>query len=170
MPRLTSMLFVVMVTLRARFAQNEFEHGSVERGRSVFEGLMASYPKRLDLWNVYLDKEIKAGDLRASRNLFERLVRKRKRAQPNFGTIQGSLLSKPLFPTTPTCPKLCIEIRRLSASFVYFFRAQNLCKDSGKWMSNYRALNFGNETPFFSEWAKLASIRLTLAFHVLVLY
>lgn len=36
---------------------------------------MASYPKRLDLWNVYLDKEIKAGDLRAARNLLERLVR-----------------------------------------------------------------------------------------------
>ena len=84
MPRLTSILFVVMVTLHTRFAQNEFEHGSVERGRSVFEGLMASYPKRLDLWNVYLDKEIKAGDLRASRNLLERLVRKRKRAQPKF--------------------------------------------------------------------------------------
>lgn len=41
----------------------------------MFEGLMASYPKRLDLWNVYLDKEIKAGDLRAARNLLERLVR-----------------------------------------------------------------------------------------------
>lgn len=57
-----------------RFAQNEFEHGSVERGRTVFEGLMASYPKRLDLWNVYLDKEVKCGDLRAARNLQERLV------------------------------------------------------------------------------------------------
>lgn len=61
-----------------RFAQNEFEHGSVERGRSVFEGLMASYPKRLDLWNVYLDKEIKIGDFRAARNLLERLVRQRE--------------------------------------------------------------------------------------------
>ncbi|CAN0347508.1 unnamed protein product [Ectocarpus sp. 6 AP-2014] len=58
----------------SRFAQNEFEHGSVERGRSVFEGLMASYPKRLDLWNVYFDKEVKAGDLRAARNLLERLT------------------------------------------------------------------------------------------------
>lgn len=60
-----------------RFAQNEFEHGSIERGRSIFEGLMASYPKRLDLWNVYLDKEVKAGEPRAARNLLERLVRDR---------------------------------------------------------------------------------------------
>lgn len=57
-----------------RFARNEFEHGSIERGRSIFEGLMASYPKRLDLWNVYLDKEIKMGEIRAARNLLERLV------------------------------------------------------------------------------------------------
>ncbi|CAM9261976.1 unnamed protein product [Hapterophycus canaliculatus] len=62
------------VSVISRFAQNEFEHGSVERGRSVFEGLMASYPKRLDLWNVYLDKEVKGGDLRAARNLLERLT------------------------------------------------------------------------------------------------
>lgn len=58
-----------------RFAQNEFELGSVERGRTIFEGLMASYPKRLDLWNVYVDKEIKAGQLDAARNLLERMVR-----------------------------------------------------------------------------------------------
>eukprot|EP00903_Cladosiphon_okamuranus_P010099 g9564.t2 len=62
------------VSVISRFAQNEFEHGSVERGRSVFEGLMASYPKRLDLWNVYVDKEVMAGDIRAARNLLERLT------------------------------------------------------------------------------------------------
>lgn len=63
------------IYLLRRFAQNEFEYGSVERGRTVFEGMMASYPKRLDLWNVYLDKEVKGGDMRAARNLLERLVR-----------------------------------------------------------------------------------------------
>ncbi|CAN0384506.1 unnamed protein product [Discosporangium mesarthrocarpum] len=62
------------VTVISRFAQVEYEHGSLERGRSVFEGLLASYPRRLDLWNVYLDKEIKAGDRRGARNLFERLT------------------------------------------------------------------------------------------------
>lgn len=46
----------------------------MEQGRIIFEGLMASYPKRLDLWNVYVDKEIKGGDVRAARNLLERLV------------------------------------------------------------------------------------------------
>jgi rRNA biogenesis protein RRP5 len=44
----------------SRFAQDEFAFGSVERGRTVFEELLAVHGlKRLDLWNVYIDKEIK---------------------------------------------------------------------------------------------------------------
>jgi len=38
----------------------EYQHGSPERGRSIFEGLLDSYPKRTDLWSVYLDAHIKA--------------------------------------------------------------------------------------------------------------
>jgi len=38
----------------------EYNHGSVERGRSIFEGLLDSYPKRTDLWSVYLDAHIRA--------------------------------------------------------------------------------------------------------------
>ena len=33
-----------------------------ERGRSLFEGVLRNYPKRLDLWSVYLDQEVAAGD------------------------------------------------------------------------------------------------------------
>jgi len=32
--------------------------GSVERGRTMFESLLAAAPKRLDLWSVYLDQEV----------------------------------------------------------------------------------------------------------------
>eukprot|EP00929_Paragymnodinium_shiwhaense_P112206 TRINITY_DN80467_c0_g1_i1.p1 TRINITY_DN80467_c0_g1~~TRINITY_DN80467_c0_g1_i1.p1 ORF type:complete len:1634 (-),score=459.42 TRINITY_DN80467_c0_g1_i1:187-5040(-) len=38
----------------------EYSNGSPERGRSIFEGLLDSYPKRTDLWSVYLDAHIKA--------------------------------------------------------------------------------------------------------------
>jgi len=38
----------------------EYSSGSEERGRSIFEGLLDSYPKRTDLWSVYLDAHIKA--------------------------------------------------------------------------------------------------------------
>jgi rRNA biogenesis protein RRP5 len=50
----------------------EFRIGEAERGRSVFESLLKSYPKRLDLWGLYLDQEVKAGDAGRTRALFER--------------------------------------------------------------------------------------------------
>ena len=40
----------------------------------MFEGLLAAYPKRVDLWNVFIDKETKAGEIPAARALFARLV------------------------------------------------------------------------------------------------
>lgn len=39
----------------------EYKHGEPERGRTIFEGIISNYPKRVDLWNVYLDQEIKIG-------------------------------------------------------------------------------------------------------------
>lgn len=45
-----------------KFAQLEFRHGEVERGRTIFESLISDHPKRIDIWNIYLDMEITAGD------------------------------------------------------------------------------------------------------------
>lgn len=36
----------------------EFKFGSPDRGRSMFEGMLREYPKRTDLWSVYLDQVI----------------------------------------------------------------------------------------------------------------
>merc|ERR1719188_1682269 len=44
----------------SKAATLEYGHGSSERGRSIFEGLLGSYPKRTDLWSIYLDAHIKA--------------------------------------------------------------------------------------------------------------
>mmetsp|Transcript_6835 Transcript_6835/g.41677 ORF Transcript_6835/g.41677 Transcript_6835/m.41677 type:complete len:1098 (+) Transcript_6835:2478-5771(+) len=52
----------------------EFRSGSAERGRGIFEGILRNYPKRLDLWSVYLDQEIKQGDASRIRSLFERAI------------------------------------------------------------------------------------------------
>lgn len=38
----------------------EYQNGSPDRGRSIFEGLLDSYPKRTDLWAVYFDAHVKA--------------------------------------------------------------------------------------------------------------
>jgi rRNA biogenesis protein RRP5 len=57
-----------------KFAQLEFRspNGEAERGRTIFEGLISTFPKRLDLLNVLLDLEIAAGDKDQVRRLFER--------------------------------------------------------------------------------------------------
>jgi rRNA biogenesis protein RRP5 len=78
------------VAVIMKFAQLEYKYGSSERGRTVFESLVGNFPKRLDLWSVYLDMETqryraaaKAGEgkeeerdlaLGSVRRLFERSI------------------------------------------------------------------------------------------------
>lgn len=40
----------------SRAAILEFRIGSPERARILFEGILRNYPKRTDLWSVYLDQ------------------------------------------------------------------------------------------------------------------
>lgn len=63
------------VDLTSKFAQLEFRslNGLPERGRTIFEGLLSSFPKRVDLWNVLVDLEIRQGDKEQVRRLFERI-------------------------------------------------------------------------------------------------
>jgi rRNA biogenesis protein RRP5 len=69
----TQNLFVD-IALITKFAQMEFKFGSPERGRTIFETLLATYPKRVDLWNVYLDLEISQKNVDKVRALFERVT------------------------------------------------------------------------------------------------
>lgn len=64
------------VETTSKFGQLEFRssNGDVERGRTVFEGLLSSFPKRIDLWSVLVDLEIKTGDTEQVRRLFERVL------------------------------------------------------------------------------------------------
>ncbi|KAL3478626.1 hypothetical protein BJX99DRAFT_224047 [Aspergillus californicus] len=64
------------VETTSKFAQLEFRssNGDVERGRTVFEGLLSSFPKRVDLWNILLDLEMKNGDAEQVRRLFGRVL------------------------------------------------------------------------------------------------
>jgi rRNA biogenesis protein RRP5 len=58
----------------SKFAQLEYEYGSAERARTIFDALLDKHPKRMDLIFVYVDKEIKHGDLSAARRTFEKIV------------------------------------------------------------------------------------------------
>lgn len=41
----------------------------------MFEGILSTYPKRLDIWNQLLDLEVQQGDKEVIRGLFERFVK-----------------------------------------------------------------------------------------------
>ncbi|KAJ1967529.1 rRNA biogenesis protein rrp5 [Dispira parvispora] len=54
------------------FAILEFKQGDAERGRTIFEGILSNYPKRLDLWSIYIDMETKTANVTKVRSIFER--------------------------------------------------------------------------------------------------
>jgi rRNA biogenesis protein RRP5 len=62
------------VEVISKYAMSEFDFGSAERGRNVFEELLTTYPKRTDLWHLYVDKEVKLGNVAQARQLFERMI------------------------------------------------------------------------------------------------
>lgn len=57
----------------AKFAQMEYKLGDAERGKTIFEGIIDSHPKRWDLWSVYLDMEAAQENVQSIRSIFERL-------------------------------------------------------------------------------------------------
>lgn len=63
--------------LTLKFAQLEFKKagGTPERGRTVFEGLISAFPKRVDLFDVLLDLETHVTkDVEQARAVFARVV------------------------------------------------------------------------------------------------
>ncbi|KAL2075304.1 hypothetical protein VTL71DRAFT_247 [Oculimacula yallundae] len=72
------------IALTLKFASLEFHTsaGSPERGRTMFEALLTTFPKRLDIWNQLLDLEIKQGEKDVVRGVFERMVKVNKSLKP----------------------------------------------------------------------------------------
>ncbi|KAI4160530.1 MAG: hypothetical protein LQ342_005637 [Letrouitia transgressa] len=74
----------VHLNLTSKAAQLEFTslRGDPERGRTVFESLLATWPRRLDIWNVWLDLEIQhggEGEEGRIRGMFEGMLKKKLR-------------------------------------------------------------------------------------------
>lgn len=75
--------------LTTKFAALEFQSqkGDPERGRTLFEGLVATFPRRWDIWDMFIDLEASKGEHEKARALFERLETmkmKNKRAKVFF--------------------------------------------------------------------------------------
>lgn len=58
----------------SKFAQLEYRMGDPERGRTLFEGIVDTHRKRLDLWNIYIDMETGQRDIHRIRNICERAI------------------------------------------------------------------------------------------------
>lgn len=55
------------MTILCRFAQLEFKFGDMEQSKTIFENILNSYPKRTDVWTVYIDLLIKVGKFEDAR-------------------------------------------------------------------------------------------------------
>lgn len=62
------------VDVIAKFAQLEFRFGDAEKGRAMFDKVLTSYPKRTDLWSVFIDLMVKHGSQKDVRALFDRVI------------------------------------------------------------------------------------------------
>jgi len=60
--------------MTSKFAVLEFKVGSPDRGRTLLDGILDRYPRRVDIWSIYLDQEIKLRDFDRTRQLFERSI------------------------------------------------------------------------------------------------
>ncbi|CAF1207825.1 unnamed protein product [Adineta steineri] len=59
-----------------KFGQLEFKYGDEERAKTLYEKLLSSYPKRTDLWSIYIDMLIKydKDPLIVARSIFDRVL------------------------------------------------------------------------------------------------
>ncbi|NXO72466.1 RRP5 protein, partial [Phainopepla nitens] len=62
------------VDVISRFAQLEFHSGDTEHAKALFESTLSSYPKRTDIWSIYMDIMIKHGSQKEIRDIFERVI------------------------------------------------------------------------------------------------
>lgn len=69
------------------YALAEYKLGDVERARTLFETLVARYPKRLDLWWQYVDQEARIGNIEGVRTLLDRVLLERKNTVKNVKSL-----------------------------------------------------------------------------------
>ncbi|KAM4751117.1 protein RRP5 homolog [Anableps anableps] len=62
------------VDVITKFAQLEFRFGDAEKGRNMFDKVLTNFPKRTDLWSVFIDLMVKHGSQKEVRALFDRVI------------------------------------------------------------------------------------------------
>lgn len=80
--------------LITKFAKLEFKNGDPERGRTLFENLLGTFSKKNDLWNVFLDVEMKYGGESDENKENVRSLFKRALAEDKCSARQAKALFK----------------------------------------------------------------------------
>lgn len=70
------------INIISKYGILEFRNAHPESGRTMFEGVVSNYPKRMDIWSIYMDMEVKYGqgagkqgsNAVQARHLFERCL------------------------------------------------------------------------------------------------
>ncbi|XP_071987185.1 protein RRP5 homolog isoform X4 [Engystomops pustulosus] len=62
------------IDLISKFAQLEFQMGDALRAKALFESTLSSFPKRTDIWSVYIDMMVKYGTPKEVKDIFERVI------------------------------------------------------------------------------------------------
>lgn len=52
------------VEIISKFGILEFKNKTQESGRTMFEGIVTNFPKRMDIWSIYMDMEVKYGGIK----------------------------------------------------------------------------------------------------------
>lgn len=62
------------VDVIAKFSQMEIKHGDINLGKTMFENVLKNYPKRTDLYSIYIDLLIRLHEFDAVRKLFKEVT------------------------------------------------------------------------------------------------
>ncbi|VEN41077.1 unnamed protein product [Callosobruchus maculatus] len=57
-----------------RFAILEFKHGEEEHGAAIFETILSSEPRKVNIWTTYVDQLVKKGKIDQARRVLERSI------------------------------------------------------------------------------------------------
>lgn len=107
---------MIDVKFIVKFAQFEYRHGDPERGRTFFESVIANYPKRSDIWSIYITMEINGIYTEQARRLFERVV------QYKFSSKKMKVFFKKWLEFEKGFPETCVEgvekVKNLARAYV----------------------------------------------------
>jgi len=62
------------IPIISKFGQLEYHFGQVEVARSMFEDLISTFPKRIDIHQIYIDQEKRLGNVEKIRALYDRVT------------------------------------------------------------------------------------------------